>query len=79
MSATSVKHKIAPVFKMASKKAVKIYNSEKMRHICLETDMLKLSYKHLDLSYYCYFHVFFSLLKLHIYSRYHFVNGVRSH
>ena len=25
---------------------------------CLETNMLKLSYKHLELSYYCYFHVF---------------------
>ena len=35
---------------------------------CLETNKLKLSYKHLELSYYCYFHVF-SIVK-HIYSRY---------
>ena len=62
MSATSVKHKIALVFKMASKKAVKIYNSENETHMpldfCLETNMLKLSYKHLELSFHCYFHVF---------------------
>ena len=39
---------------------------------CLETNMLKLSYKHLELSYYWYFHVF-SIVKnhiMHIYSRY---------
>ena len=42
---------------------------------CLETNMLKLSDKHLELSYYCYFHVF-SIVKnyimhiCHIFSRY---------
>ena len=82
MSATSVKHKIAPVFKMASKKAVKIYNSEKMRHMsldfCLETNMLKLSYKHLELSYYCYFNVF-SIVKTTLCIYILDMNGVRSH
>ena len=83
MSATSVKHKIAPVFKMASKKAVKIYNSEKkLTHMsldfCLETNMLKLSYKHLELSYFCYFHVF-SIVKTTLCINILDMNGVRSH
>ena len=83
MSATSVKHKIAPVLKIASKKAVKMYNPEKMRHsmsldFCLETNMLKLSYKHLELSYYCYFHVF-SIVKTTLCIYILDMNGVRSH
>ena len=35
---------------------------------CLETNMLKLSYKHLELSYYCYFHVF-SIVKTILWSK----------
>ena len=83
MSATSVKHKIASVFKMASKKAIKIYNSEKNEthmslDFCLETNMLKLSYKHLELSSYCYFHVF-SIVNTTLCIYIIDMNGVRSH
>ena len=44
----------------------------------LETNMLKLSYKHLELSYYCYFHVF-SIVKTTLCIYILDMNGVRSH
>ena len=45
---------------------------------CLETNMLKLSYKHLELSYYCYFHVF-SIVKTTLCIYIVDMNEVRSH
>ena len=45
---------------------------------CLETNMLELSYKHLELSYYCYFHVF-SIVKTTLCIYILDMNGVRSH
>ena len=46
---------------------------------CLETNMLKLSDKHLELSYYCYFHVFSIVKKLTLCIHFLDMNGVRSH
>ena len=45
---------------------------------CLETNMLQLSYKHLELSYYCYFHVF-SIVKTTLCIYILDMNGVRAH
>ena len=45
---------------------------------CLETNMLKLIYKHLELSYYCYFYVF-SIVKTTLCIYILDMNGVGSH
>ena len=45
---------------------------------CLETNMLKLCYKHEELSYYCYFNVF-SIVKTTLCIYILDMNGVRSH
>ena len=45
---------------------------------CLETNMLKLSYKHLELSYFCYVHVF-SIVKTTLCINILDMNGVRPH
>ena len=50
---------------------------------CLEANMLKLSYKYLELSYYCYFHVFYIVKTTFVKTTFCIyildMNGVRSH